>query len=128
MTENIFTIDGVELRVNVMKLERGFSVTDTENSGRLQNYKMHRDIAGTFYNYTMEIEPDVSYRADYDTFYDIISAPVESHHMIFPYAQETLMFDAYVTQGKDTMRRIKGKNLWEGLSLNFVAMEPQRRP
>ena len=128
MRENIFSIDGVELRVNVTKLERGFSVTDTENSGRLQNYKMHRDVAGTFYNYTLEIEPDVNYRADYDTFYNIISAPVPSHRMVFPYNQETQEFEAYVTQGKDSLKRINGKNLWSGLSVYFVAMEPQRRP
>ena len=120
MNENIFSIDGVELRVNVMKLERGFSVTDTENSDRLQNYKMH--------NYTMEVEPYPSHREDYDTFYEIITAPVESHRMIFPYAQKTLEFDAYVTQGKDTVKQVNGQNLWEGLSVYFIAMEPQRRP
>ena len=128
MNENIFSIDGVELRVNVMKLERGFSVTDTENSDRLQNYKMHREVAGTFYNYTMEVEPHPSHREDYDTFYEIITAPVESHRMVFPYAQKTLEFEAYVTQGKDTMKQVNGQNLWEGLSVYFVAMEPQRRP
>ena len=128
MRESIFSIDGVELRVNVTKLERGFSVTDTENSGRTQDFSMHRDVAGTFYNYTLEIEPESAFRADYDTFYNIISAPVESHRMIFPYGQETLGFKAYVTQGKDSLKRIDGKNLWSGLSVYFVAMAPQRRP
>ena len=128
MRESIFSIDGVELRVNVIKLERGFSVTDTENSGRTQDFSMHRDVAGTFYNYTLEVEPESEHRADYDTFYNIISAPVESHRMIFPYGQETLEFKAYVTQGKDSLKRIDGKNLWSGLSVNFVAMAPQRRP
>ena len=103
-------------------MERGFSVTDTENSNRLQNYKMHREVAGTFYNYTMEVEPHPSHREDYDTFYEIITAPVESHRMVFPYAQKTLEFEAYVTQGKDTMKQVNGQNLWEGLSVYFVAM------
>lgn len=128
MKGSIFSIDGVELRVNVMKLERGFSVTDTKNSGRLQDFDMHREIAGTFYNYTLEIEPYPEYREDYDTFYDIISAPVPFHGMVFPYAQQTLEFEAYVTQGKDTMKRSNGKNLWAGLSVYFVAKKPQRRP
>lgn len=128
MKEYIFSIDGVELRVNVLKLERGFAVTDTKNSGRLQNYMMSRDVAGTFYNYTLEIEPNMTYREDYDMFYEIISAPVASHRMVFPYNQKTMEFSAYITQGKDTLKRIGGKNLWSGLSVNFVAMEPQRRP
>lgn len=128
MNESIFSIDGVDLRVNVVKLGRGFAVTDTKNSDRLQNYDMFREIAGTFYNYTMDVEPYLEYLEDYDTFYEIISAPVPSHLMVFPYAQRTMSFKAYVTQGKDTLKRINGKNLWSGLSVSFIAMAPQRRP
>lgn len=61
MSENVFSIDGVDLRLKVTKLDREFSVTDTENSGRLKNYEMYREIAGTFYNYTLEIEPITQY-------------------------------------------------------------------
>lgn len=125
---NIFSIDGVNLRLNVVKLEREFSVTDTENSGRLKNYDMYREIAGTFYNYTMEIEPITQYREDYDTFYQMISAPETKHRLVVPYAQKTLEFEAYVTKGKDSLQRRGGKNLWHGLSVYFVAMSPQRRP
>jgi len=122
----------VSLRLWVNSLKRSFQVLDTENSGRLQSYAMHRDIAGTFYNYTIEIDPDKSNRADYDTFYEIISAPTESHKMTFPYAQKTLTFNAYVTNGEDTLKMeetLDGHiNKWSGLSVNFVAMKPQRRP
>ncbi len=128
MSENVFSIDGIELRLEVVKLEREFSVTDTENSGRLKNYDMYREIAGTFYNYTMEIEPIVQYREDYDTFYQMISAPETKHRLVVPYAQKTLEFEAYVTKGKDSLQRRNGKNLWHGLSVHFVAMSPQRRP
>lgn len=128
----VFTIDGVSLRLWVTGLKRKFEVLDTQNSGRLQSYRMHRDIAGTFYNYTIEIDPDKSKRADYDTFYEIISAPVESHILVFPYAQKTLEFEAYVTNGEDNLRMEETStghiNKWGGLSLNFIAMEPKRRP
>lgn len=128
----VFTIDGVDLRLWVTSLKRKFEVLDTQNSGRVQSFRMYRDIGGTFYNYTMEIMPDKSNRADYDTFYQIVSSPVESHMMTFPYGQETLTFEAYVTNGEDNLkiRKEGGKqvNKWDGLSLNFIAMEPQRRP
>lgn len=128
----VFTIDGVDLRLWVKSLKRKFEVLDTQNSGRVQSLRMYRDIGGTFYNYTLEIDPDKGNRADYDTFYEIVSSPVESHIMTFPYAQETLTFEAYVTNGEDNLkiRNEGGKqvNKWDGLSLNFVAMEPQRRP
>lgn len=128
----VFTIDGVSLRLWVTSLKRGFEILDTQNSGRLQNLRMYRDIGGTFYNYTMEVEPDKRNRADYDTFYEIISSPTPSHILVFPYAQETLEFEAYVTNGEDSLKIQEegGKqvNKWKGLSLNFIAMEPQRRP
>lgn len=128
----VFTIDGVSLRLWVTSLKRKFEVLDTQNSGRVQSFRMYRDIGGTFYNYTLEIDPDKSNRADYDTFYEIVSSPVESHIMVFPYAQKTLEFEAYVTNGEDNLkiREEGGKqvNKWGGLSLNFIAMEPQRRP
>lgn len=122
----VFTIDGMDFRVFVTSLERSFAVTDNENSGRVQSSRMYRDIVGTFYNYKMEVEPNKSYRADYDSFYQIISAPTESHMLIFPYGQETLTFEAYVTNGSDNLKMRNG-NEWSGLSVNFVAMEPQRR-
>lgn len=129
---SVFTIDGVNLRLWVKELKRNFAVTDTENSGRVQSWRMHRDIIGTFYNYTLAIDADSSNPADYDTFYQMISAPVESHILVFPYGQVTLEFEAYVTSGEDSLRINRSeeegkKNRWTGLSITFTAMEPQRR-
>ena len=131
MINGVFTIDGLDLRIQVIDLERSFAVTDSDNSGRVQSRRMYRDIIGTFYNYTLTVDPDKSNRADYDMFYDIISAPVESHTMSFPYGQKTLEFEAYVTNGKDKLKKEKSKdgidiNKWGGLSIDFIAMEPQR--
>ena len=87
---------------------------------------MDRDIIGTFYNYTMKIYPKTDDLASYDAFYNIISDPnYASHEMTFPYGQETLTFQAYVSQGKDKLRIRNGKNIWgmDGLSLNFTATE-----
>lgn len=128
----VFTIDGVNLRLWVTELKRNFAVTDTDNSGRVQSYRMHRDIIGTFYNYTLSVDPDDSNPADYDTFYEIISSPQEYHTLVFPYGQETLEFEAYVTSGEDSLKinndNADGrKNQWSGLSIDFIAMEPQRR-
>lgn len=125
----IFTMDGKEYDLWVTKLERDAQVTDTENSGRTNDYAMHRDIIGTFYNYNLTIYPNGENVQDYDAFFEQITAPVESHDMVFPYGQETLSFKAYVTKAKDTLIVQNQKNIWgrEGLSLSFIAMEPQRR-
>ena len=128
----VFTIDGVDLRVWVTGLKRSFAVTDSEHSGRLQNYEMFRDVIGTFYNYTLTVEPDSKYREDYDTLYDIITAPTPFHAMTFPYGQQTLEFTAYVTSGDDDIKPIMEGgtqvNRYSGLSVQFIAKAPQRRP
>jgi hypothetical protein len=126
----VFTMDGIEYDVNVMKLSRNAKVTDTDNSGRTLDGAMHRDIIGTFYNYTLEIAAKENKQQDYDRLYDAASAPVDSHDVVFPYGQETLSFKAYVTETSDTMIRRNGVNLWgrdDNLKLNFIAMKPQRR-
>lgn len=123
-------MDGVTYRtLHVMKLTRNFSILDGENAGRLQNGAMVRDIVGTYYNFSMEIDPDAASRQDYDSFYEAISAPVDSHTLEVPYGQTTLVFEAYVTSGSDELSYMEDSaNRWENLSINFIAMEPQRLP
>ena len=121
--DSVFLLDGKVYNVEVEKdsLERSFAVTDTEQSGRTLDYAMDRDIIGTFYNYTMKVYPKTEDLAAYDAFYDAVSDP--------NYASHEMTFQAYITQGKDKLRIRRGKNIWglDGLSLNFTAMEPQRR-
>lgn len=131
-TADLFTIDGKGYNVIVEKLERTGEVTDTEASGRTGDYAMHRDIIGTFYNYKVTVRT-VDYSeealASYDELFDAITAPVASHAVSFPYGQDVLNFDAYVTKATDTLIRMNGKNIWgyEGVQISFIAMAPQRR-
>lgn len=127
---NVITVDGVAYpHVHVMSLKRSFSVLDGPNAGRVMTYEMIRDVGGTFYNYTLEFDPELSSATEYDTLYEVLSAPVESHSIVVPYGQSTLTFQAYVTSGEDTLAWKDGSvNHWDGLSINFIAMAPQRRP
>ena len=52
---------------------------------------------------------------------------------VFPYGQETLEMEVYITQGEDSVRidtsaEAGKKNRWSGLSIECTAMEPKRRP
>ena len=127
----VFKVDGVAFtRAVVDKPKRKFKVIDGENAGRLMKIaKMDRDVLGTFYNYTVTIDASFMTQTDYDNLYDILSAPVNSHQLEIPYAQSTLVFEAYVTDGDDELLGIRAdKNYWGNLVVNFIAMEPQRRP
>ena len=115
--------------LHVVSLKRSFSVLDGDNAGRVMTGAMKRDIIGTYYNYSMEIDPVSSDLAEYDEFYEAISAPVDSHVLTVPYAQTTLTFDAYVSNGEDELvAKYDDRSEWQNLAVNFVAMKPKRTP
>lgn len=126
-----FKVDGIEFTKAVVdKPKRSFQILDGENAGRqILTAKMERDVLGTFYNYSMNIDSRFMTKEEYDTLYELLSAPVDSHLIEVPYAQETLIFEAYVTNGTDELTDIRNNaNNWANLQINFIAMEPQRRP
>lgn len=127
---SILSLDGKEYpNLHVVSLKRSFSVLDGDNAGRVMTGAMTRDIIGTYYNYSMEIDPVSSDLSEYDEFYEAISAPVDSHVLTVPYAQGTVTFDAYVANGEDELASKYGsRNEWQNLTINFIAMKPKRKP
>ncbi|MBQ0165342.1 MAG: hypothetical protein KBS75_09140 [Bacteroidales bacterium] len=129
MTQNIFSIDGTFFNVRIPEkgIKRSFAILDGENAGRVKSGRMDRDIIGTYYNYTVQIDTSALDRAEYDNLYEIVSMPVDYHIIRVPYGQTTLEFEAYVTAGEDVLNLVSnGSNEWGGLSLQFIAMEPYR--
>ena len=126
---NVLIMDGVIYpNIHIVSLKRSFQVLDGENAGRVMTGEMDRDIIGTYYNYACEIDASGADRAEYDRFYEEISAPVDSHMITVPYGQSTMTFKAYVASGDDVLFAMYDDNEWSNLSFNFIAMAPQRRP
>lgn len=123
-------INGVSYpHIHVLSIKRSFSVLDGPNAGRVMTGRMERDVIGTFYNYSMEIDASESDPAEYDSFYELISTPQNSMTVTVPYGQSTITFEAYVANGDDNLDLIgAAANRWGDLTVNFVAMDPQRRP
>lgn len=122
-------LDGREFDVDVRSIKRKFQVMDGSKATRTLNGNMIRDIIGTFYNYTMEIETEGLSREEYDALYEALSAPVESHRVSVPYGQDTWEGDFYVTAGEDDVKaQDSSGRTWSGLSVEFVALSPSRRP
>lgn len=126
----VFTVDGVSYPgVNVLSIKRNFAVLDGPNAGRVMDGTMKRDVIGTYYNYSMEVTSDYSDLEEYDRLYEVISSPQDSHEIVVPYGQGTLTFTAYVANGDDELIHKRDHfNKWNNLSVNFIAMKPQRRP
>lgn len=124
-------MDGITYRVRVVydSMERSFALIEGKNAGTMLSGRDERDLLGTEYGYTMEVEPDPAYPEQYDAFFDAISAPVDSHHIILPYGQSTIEYEAKITKGRDTYGgRLGGKNRWHGLTVAYEPIEPQKTP
>lgn len=124
-----FLLDGVSYNVMVPEggLKRSGRVLDGDNAGRLQSGRMQRDIIGTYYNYSMQIDTSRLNVSQYDALYQVLTAPVDYHAVVMPYGQGTLSFQAYVSNVDDELILMQnGRNLWGNLSVNFIAMEPAR--
>lgn len=129
MTNYKVTVDNIEYDVCVIygSLKRKFSILEGSNSGTAITGRSIRDIKGTVYSYEMEIEPNPDNRSDYDSFYEAISAPQDYHIVTFPYGQQTLTFEAMITDGSDGYFGVENStNIWGNMQLTFNAMEPQR--
>ena len=129
MTTKI-TIDGRDynIRIKYETLRRVFQISEGPNSGVAIDGTMIRDIIGTRFDYQIDVEPDPADPADYDDFYQLITSPVSSHEVSFPYGQETITFNAAVESGTDTYFGLVGcKRRWGGLSIVFRALTPQRK-
>ena len=124
------TLDGVTYpHIHVVNIKRSFQVLDGQNAGRVMTGEMERDVIGTYYNYSFEIDQDEATPAEYDAFYEVITAPTDAHTIVVPYAQTTFTFRAYVTQGNDALEAmLPSQNRWGSLSFNFIAMSPARTP
>ncbi len=127
MAQNAFSIDGVYYDVIIPQggIERSFQILDDDTAGRVLSGAMQRSIIGTYYNYKIELDTSRMSKAEYDDLYDVVSAPEDYHELVVPFGQTTLAFDAYITSGTDRLQTIKADgNAWQGLTLNFIALEP----
>ena len=122
-------IDGTEYRVKLVygSLKRSFTITEGPNSGVAITGRAIRDIIGTTYSYSVDVEPDPAHPEDYDAMYEALTSPVDYHTVVMPYGQNALTFNAMITGGTDSLgANIGGFKRWNGLTLQFLAREPQR--
>lgn len=125
----VFEVDGKAYKVRVDSLKRSGVVTDGDNAGRLSvSLEMSREILGTFYNYTMELNTDDLTYSEYDELFETLTDPdMDSHLVKLPYGQGYLTFQAYVSQVDDELKLLGEHSTWWGnMSFQFIAMKPQR--
>lgn len=127
----MLTIDGKNYNVLIKadSLENDFNIAEGAGSLAFIDGDEDPDVIGTYYNYTLEIEPRQTAPEEYDALWEVLSAPVKYHTVTLPYGQSTITFEARITSGSRAFRRrLAGVNYWGGMQINFKAKKPQRTP
>lgn len=98
----MITIDNNTYEVGIIKITRKAS-QNIESLGTTMDLRKHYDIRGTYYDYEVELATTRMNVSDYDTLYEVLTTPVESHTVILPYGQENLTFEARVSVASDSL-------------------------
>ena len=121
-----FIMDGISYNVNVLSMRRFFEVKDVTTPRTVQSGDIHRDLAGTYYNYTIVVSERNGDRAALDAFWDAISIPVSSHVCVFPYNQNTITQNMYVKTGyQDIFKLHKDGAEWDKITVQYYAKAPK---
>lgn len=115
------------LYIDYESITRQFEIVEGNNKGTAITGTAIRDILGTSYTYEMTVKPDPNYISDYDSFYEVISAPTDYHTVTLPYGQSTIQFKAQIISGDDVYYGNNGGTLdWGALKVTFKPYELQR--
>lgn len=125
----IIKMDGRQYNVGAISgtLEESFRVSDGPNTDTLITGEEVRDVIGTYYDHSLQIEPDMEHYQDYLDFYHDISAPVASHTITFPHEGGEITYEAMVYSGAHSIvNAFMGMRVYTGLTVIFKAKAPQR--
>ena len=122
----MITIDNNYYDVGIIKITRK-ATQDIDKIGTTMDLRKHYDIKGTYYDYDVELATYKMQVAEYDSLYEILTAPQESHTVTLPYGQTTLTFEARVSVASDTLiKSFTAFKKWSSLKVTFEALTPQK--
>lgn len=122
----MITIDNNTYNVGVIKITRKAS-QKLESLGTTLDLRKHYDVKGTYYDYEVELATSHMNVTDYDTLYEVLTTPAESHIVQLPYGQTTLTFEARISVASDTLiKSYTALKKWGTLKVTFEALTPQK--
>lgn len=127
-------IGGKVYDVIVKSISENFNILYSENTGRTMSIgaRMSLDPLGTFYGHKITFLRKQGKESEYDELFTYVSEPrYDGINVEIVHNQETIAYDAYISNGERTLQRIDektGKVYWGELSVNIVAMEATITP
>lgn len=122
----MITIDNTTYNVGIIKITRQAS-QKLESLGTTLDLRKHYDIKGTYYDYEVELATKQMNVTDYDSLYEVLTTPQESHTVTMPYGQSTITFEARVSVTSDSLiNKFALLRKWSSLKVTFEALTPQK--
>ena len=127
-------IGGRNYDVIVTEIKESYTILYTDQTGRTiaKGAKMTLDPLGTFFSHTVTFKRSKENVAEFDRLYKYLSKPrYNGIQLEIVHDQTTLKYEAYVSQGERTLKKISeklNKVFWGEFSVNFIPMEAQIIP
>lgn len=121
----IFKIDDrVFENVAVVSLTRNVSIKSGGNTGTFLSGRQYYDTQKSYLSYNMVLNASTLSPNDYDSLFEILSAPEETHKFEIIYGQTMRVFEGHVSQVSDKcLKKLQDKTLWGNLSIQFTSVE-----
>lgn len=117
-------IDGVSYDVAISELKRSADILD-KAAYRSEDGELHREVIGTYYNYTLAIGV-INNDEVYNKIFEVLSEPVAYHEVTLPH--DNVSFKGYFGSVKDEISRLTDTGAkFKGLTCNLVAVSPTIR-
>ena len=119
---NTFVMDGVSYDF-AFDVKRRSVIVSGGNSGMLLNGTYYNDVIGTYLEYDISIAIPIDKINDYVDFYEAITAPVEYHDFLFPYANVETIVRGRIDKIPDSYLQKSSTNLVTWYNISFTIQE-----
>lgn len=117
-------IDGVSYDVAITSLKRKGDILD-KSAYRSEDGDLHREVIGTFYNYTLAIGV-INDDTLYNSLFEKLTEPVAYHQVTLPH--DNVSFKGYFSSVQDEVVRLTDTGAkFKGLTCNLIAKSPRKR-
>lgn len=117
-------IDGIPYDVAITSFKRKADILD-KSANRSEDGELHREVIGTFYNYTLAIGV-INNDKLYNTLFEVLSEPVAYHEVVLPH--DNISFKGYFSSVQDEVVRLTEDGAkFKGLTCNLIAKSPRKR-
>ena len=132
MSANYIKINGhpFDAKIAISDYEENFNVLDGDNTGRVKNGSMVRDVIGSYIGHKITFFSAGNIE-EFDALWDYLVQHSVDDFVTLEAAdgQSTIIYEAYYTSGKRKIRTVQdGVNYWDEIEVNFVPINPQVTP